>query len=429
MIILPNCLIIYLTEGSTLRGLKSPRCLIIHLTKETEDELMKTRATQVNLEHFRRRYLRSKRKAKTKLLDELCDLYGYNRKYLLQFFNFITRKQYIRRGVKPRYEGKELLEPLKRIWLATDQLCGKRLKTAIPLWLPSYEASYELLSEEVKKKLLSMSASTLDRLLKPFRVHYKRHGLTGTKPGYLLKNQIPIKTEHWDVTKPGFMEADTVAHCGNSIAGEYAWSITLTDILTGWTEIRATFGKGEGGVVEQIENIEKNLPFELLGFDCDNGSEFLNWHLMRYFQKDRKQKVQFTRSRPYRKNDNAHVEQKNWTHVRHLFGYDRFDKRGLVALMNELYKNEWSLYQNYFMPNQKLLSKEKINSKYRRKHDKAKTPYQRLLESEHVGEEKKMELALLYQQLNPFELKKRIEKKLRHVFKYVTVAKKPRTKI
>jgi hypothetical protein len=385
---------------------------------------------QVDLEVFRRRYRRANRKGKGKLLTELCDLYGYNRKYLLQFFNYLTGKKYLRRGPKLKYKPTEdLMGPLKRIWLASDQMCSKRLKEAIPVWLHHYEESYGFLSEEVKEKLLTMSTGTLDHLLKPCRVRYKRRGLSGTKPGYLLKNQIPIKTDHWDVTKPGFMEADSVAHCGNSLAGEFVWSITLTDILTCWTENRATWCKGEAGVVEQIKDTEKSLPFELLGFDCDNGSEFLNWHLMRYFSQDRNQKVQFTRSRPYRKNDNAHVEQKNWTHVRQLFGYDRFDKQVLVRLMNDVYKNEWSQYQNYFMPTQKLLSKEKINSKYRRKYEKAKTPYQRLLECEHITEEKKIELGLIYEQLNPFTLKKIIEKKLRKIFQYVSVNKKPKTKI
>jgi hypothetical protein len=263
---------------------------------------------QVDLENFRRRYRRSNRKGKGTLLTELCDLYGYNRKYLLQFFNHLTRKQYVRRGPKVKYKPtNELLIPLKRIWLASDQLCSKRLKEAIPAWLPSYEASYGVLSDDVKEKFLSMSTGTLDQQLKPYRAQYKRRGFTGTKPGYLLKNQIPIKTDHWDVTKPGFMEADTVAHCGNSLAGDFVWSVTLTDILTCWTENRATWGKGEGGVVEQIEDVEKSLPFDLLGFDRDNGSEFLNWHLMRYFSHNRQQAVQFTRSRPYRKNDNAPV--------------------------------------------------------------------------------------------------------------------------
>lgn len=384
----------------------------------------------INLEHIRYRYARCKRKGKSKLLNELCDLYGYNRKYLLQFFNHLTGKKHERRGRKIKYEPyDDLLEPLTRIWLASDQLCSKRLKEAIPIWLPFYEETYRAISDEIRHQLLSMSTGTLDRLLKSSRVRYKRHGLTGTKPGYLLKNQIPIKTDNWDVTQPGFMEADTVAHCGNSLAGEFVWSLTLTDILTGWTESRATWGKGETGVVEQLENIEKMLPFALLGFDCDNGSEFLNWHLMRYLSDNRKQKVQFTRSRPYKKNDNAHVEQKNWTHVRQLFGYDRFDQPILVGLMNDLYCTEWSLYQNHFIPKQKLLSKEKINSKYRKKYEKAKTPYKRIIESAHIDNEKKMELALLHQTLNPFELKKKIEKKLRKIFRYVTVNTKPRTKI
>jgi hypothetical protein len=383
----------------------------------------------VNLEHFLVRYVRSKRKGKTKILNELCDLYGYNRKYLLQVFNHLTGKKHKRRGLSRTYEGKELLEPLTRIWLATDQLCGKRLKAAIGLWLPSYEDSYGMLSADIRGKLLTISPATIDRLLKSSKARYKKRGLCGTKPGYLLKNQIPIKTDHWDVTHPGFMEADSVAHCGNSLAGEFIWSITLTDIMTGWTEIRATWNKGAEGVIEQIRDIESKLPFKLLGFDCDNGSEFLNWHLIRYFTEGRKQPVSMTRSRPYRKNDNAHVEQKNWTHVRHIFGYDRFDDPRLLRLMNDVYQNEWSLYQNHFMPSQKLLSKEKINSKYRRKYEKAKTPYQRLLESSYIDDDVRMGKALLHQTLNPFELKKRIEKKIKHIFKYVLANKKPRKKL
>lgn len=375
---------------------------------------------------FKRRYLKSARKGKSQLLDELCELYGYNRKYLLQVFHGLVGKHPKPRGRKSEYKNEELLEPLKRIWLATDQMCGKRLKVAIQLWLPHYDKE---LSSEVRRQLLKISPATIDRLLKPYRVSYKRHGLTGTKPGYLLKNQIPIKTDHFDVSRPGFLEADTVAHCGNSIAGDYVWSITLTDILLCWTEIRATWNKGADGVVTQIKGAEKSLPFPILGFDCDNGSEFLNWHLIRYFTDDREQKVQFTRSRPYRKNDNAHVEQKNWTHVRHLFGYDRFENPKLVALMNDLYANEWSLYQNHFMPTQKLIKKEKINSKYRKKYDKPKTPYQRLLDCPFIDPEIKMQRALAHQTLNPFELKKTIEKKLKNIFKYVVQNKKPRTKL
>jgi hypothetical protein len=275
----------------------------------------------------------------------------------------------------------------------------------------------------LRGQILSLSASTIDRLLQPIRLEHPHKGLSGTKPGRLLKNQIPIKTDHWDVTKPGFLEADTVAHCGNSLAGDFIWSLTLTDVYSGWTEIRATWNKGSAGVIEKISAIEAVLPFKILGFDCDNGTEFLNHHLLRYFTK-RDNVVQFTRSRPYRKNDNAHVEQKNWTHVRHLLGYDRFDDFALVALMDDLYANEWSLYQNHFCPTMKLIEKEKVNSKYRKKYEKPKTPYQRLIQSADVEEIKKEALQKVHAELNPFQLKKNIEIKLNKIFKHIRLASK-----
>lgn len=243
-----------------------------------------------------------------------------------------------------------------------------------------------MISDSQRGQLCSLSAATIDRWLAPFREENSpRKGLCVTRPGTLLKNQIPIKTDHWDVNRPGFLEADTVAHCGNSLAGDFIWSITYTDIFSTWTEIRATWNKGGEGVKEQTQHVEQLLPFTILGFDCDNGCEFLNWHLIRYFtEQSNRLPVQFTRSRPYHKNDNAHVEQKNWTHVRQLFGYQRFDKFQMVAMMNDLYANEWSLYQNHFCPAMKLKEKIKINSRYRKKYDVPKTPYRRLLESEHI---------------------------------------------
>ena len=381
----------------------------------------------LNLELLRRRYKRLDRKGKSALLDELVDLHDYNRKYLIQYFNFLERKKYLRRGRKRDYVPERLIEPLKRIWLASDQMCSKKLEAALKLWLPFYEKQYGVLEDSMRVQLLKVSASTIDRLLKPYRARYKRRGLTGTKPGYLLKNQIPIKTDHWDVTRPGFLEADSVAHCGNTTAGDFAWSITLTDIATGWTEIRAVWNKGAEGVVAAIKVIENALHFPILGFDCDNGSEFLNWHLIRYFGEGREEPVQFTRSRPYRKNDNAHVEQKNWTHVRQLFGYDRFDKCSLVPLMNAVYENDWSLYQNHFVPTMKLITKEKINSKYRKVYSKPQTPYERLITSDVINEEQKTRLEAVHRQLDPFQLKINIEKKLKKIFAFVTVNKKPKT--
>lgn len=210
------------------------------------------------------------------------------------------------------------------------------------------------------KALLRISASSIDRLLKPARVHYRGRGRSTTKPGTLLHKQIPIKTNQWDETRPGFLEADTVAHCGDSTDGQYANTIDTVDIATGWTEQRAVWGKGEAGVLEQIKDIENTLPFILLGFDSDNGNEFLNHHLFRHFAK-RKEPIQFTRSRAYHKDDNAHIEQKNWTHVRLWFGYHRIENPKAIPLMNELYKSDaWRFYHNFFLPSVKLIEKKEL---------------------------------------------------------------------
>jgi hypothetical protein len=227
---------------------------------------------------------------------------------------------------------------------------------------------------------------------------------------------------------PGFMEADTVAHCGNSLAGDFVWSLTLTDILTGWTECRATWNKGSTGVVKQIKAIEQALPFTLRGFDCDNGSEFLNYHLLRYFT-EHPEKPQFTRSRPYKKNDNAHVEQKNWTHVRHLFGYDRIDSPALVEKMNALYANEWSLLQNHFCPTMKLIEKRRVGARYQKKYAKPETPYARVMASDEIDPAVKNSLRKQHETLNPFALKQEIEAKLKTIFSTVSVTSNVRQRL
>lgn len=375
------------------------------------------------LADIRSRYRKSDRKGKAAILNEFCIICHYHRKHAIRLLGAPFRRakpKPRKRGSKSTYNQPCILEPLIKIWLASYQMCSKKLKAALPLWLPFYEVEYGRLADEVRIKLLKMSPATIDRLLKPSKVQYKRKGLSGTKPGTLLKNQIPIRTDNWDITKPGFCEADTVAHCGNSLLGNFVWSLTLTDIYSGWTENRAIWGKGSVGVIEQIRDIEENLPFKLLGFDCDNGSEFLNHHLVRYFDnRPKEQVVQFTRSRPYRKNDNAHVEQKNWTHVRQLLGYDRFENASLIPLINDLYGKEYSLLQNYFCPSVKLISKERVNSKYYKKYDKPQTPCQRLLTSVDVPDEVKERLITTSKLFNPFELKRCIENKLKNIFKLV----------
>lgn len=368
------------------------------------------------LEAIRNRYRNARRKEKAIILGEFCATCGYNRKYAIRLLRKTVSKCTPRKpGPAFRYDKELLLVPLKRIWFATDQMCSKKLKAAIPLWLPFYEEEHELLHPDVRQKLLDMSPATIDRLLKPLRALYKK-GRCSTKPGTLLKNQIPIKTHNWDVTKPGYFEADTVAHCGNSMAGDFVFSLTFTDVFSGWTENRAVWGKGSQGVLRQIRNIEERISFPILGFDCDNGSEFLNHHLVSYFTDRPKCPVLFTRSRPYRKNDNAFVEQKNWTHVRQLLGYDRFDNPELVPIINDLYMNEWSLFTNYFCPTLKLKEKQRINSRYIKKYEPPQTPYQRILDSADVSSDAKETLVAVYNSLNPFKLKKKIDDKLKTVF-------------
>ncbi len=368
---------------------------------------------------IRNRYRKASRNEKSVILGEFCATCGYNRKYAIR----LLRKKdsdppHRKPGPAFRYDKELLLVPLKRIWFATDQMCSKKLKAALPLWLPFYEGEFAPLLPDTRQKLLDMSPATIDRLLKPLRAIYQK-GRCSTKPGTLLKNQIPIKTHNWDVTRPGYFEADTVAHCGNSIAGDYVFSLTFTDIFSGWTENRAVWGKGSQGVLRQIRDIEEKIAFPILGFDCDNGSEFLNHHLVRYFTVRPKTPVQFTRSRPYRKNDNAFVEQKNWTHVRQLLGYDRFDNPDLVPLVNDLYVNEWSLFNNYFCPTLKLKEKQRINSRYIKKYEPPQTPYQRLLDSVDVSNEAKRTLETVYISLNPFKLKRKIDDKLKAIFHIV----------
>ena len=346
-------------------------------------------------------------------MDEFCAVCGYTRKYAIGLLRRPPGRRRQKPGPPRRYDV-PVFEPLKALWLASEQLCSKRLKAALPLWLPFYEAEHGALAEPVRQKLLQISAATIDRLLKKERARYRGKGLCGTRPGGLLKHQIPIRTGNDDVNRPGFLEADTVAHCGHSLAGDFIWSLTFTDIFSQWTENRAVWNKGAQGVLQQVKELEAGLPFELLGFDVDNGSEFLTFHLWRYLL-DRPRPVPMTRSRPYRKNDQAHVEQKNWTHVRQLLGYQRLEQPELVPLLNELYRS-WGLLHNFFHPNLKLLSKTRKGSKTLRKYSPPQTPYQRLIQSEHLSPEQKQKLQSQFQQLNPLRLKEQVEQQLKLVF-------------
>lgn len=368
---------------------------------------------------MKQRYARRPgREARGRLLDEVCELCGYERKHALKVVSGrlpIAGGKRRRGGPRRRYGGEEKVV-LKAIWLAAEQPCGKRLKAAVPLWLPPYEKECGALEAAVRARLLVMSAATMDRMLRDVKVALGSRGRCGTRPGTLLRTQIPVRTEHWDVEKPGYLEADTVAHCGGSMAGDFVWSVTLTDVHTQWTETRATWNKGQHSVQARIAEVEKALPFAILGFDSDNGGEFLNWHLHDYFR-ERPSPVCFTRSRPYRKNDNARVEQKNWTHVRQLVGYGRLGSPAQAEALNDLYAKEWSWFRNYFCPAMKHLRTEVEGSRKKRVYDLPKTPFERLKESGQLEAAKLQELETRMAHLNPFEIKRSIERKLRKVLR------------
>ena len=387
--------------------------------KKIGEMSMSKRVKEELLPRMRQRYMSRGREGKGRLLDELCEQWGYERKYAIKLMSGKVGwggKVDSQIGRPPIYGHREA-EVIKEIWKLSEQPCAKRLKVILAQWLPYYEKHQGKLDKPLKTKILQISPATLDRLLASQRVkHPKRLG--GTKPGTLLKNQIPLRTDPWDVSRPGYLEADTVAHCGTSLSGDFVWSITYTDILSGWSANRATWNKAAAGVVDQTRVMEQNLPFTLLGFDCDNGSEFLNYHLMNYLS-ERKTPVTFTRSRPYHKNDNGHVEQKKWSRVRQLLGYERFANQSLVELINDIYENYLDPLHNFFLPSAKLVTKHREKSRYKRKHDIPQTPYSRLLKSRKLSPQKRKQLCEIKASLDPIELKLQLEQKLKVLFKRV----------
>lgn len=370
------------------------------------------------LERMRQRYAWRGRAGRSRLLDEVCEMCGLERKHAIKVLGgkrSIPGERGGRGGPRRRYGAAEL-EVLKAIWLAAEQPCGKRLAAAVPEWLPYYELEERALEAELRAGLCAMSAATIDRLLAPCRVSLGSRGRCGTRPGTLLRKQIPVRTEHWDVQGPGWLEADTVAHCGESMAGDFCWSVTLTDVHTQWTETRAIWNRGQHAVCARIAEVEAALPFAILGFDCDNGGEFLNWHLVDYFCR-RPKPVPFTRSRPYRKNDNARVEQKNWTHVRQLVGYGRLEEAAQAEALNALYAAQWGWFRNFFCPVMKHLRTEVKGSQKKRVYDRPATPFARLKRCGQMEPGQLARLEKLKATLNPFQLKREIERQLRQVLR------------
>jgi len=366
------------------------------------------------LAKMRWRYAGRGSAGKSRLLDEVCAVCDLERKYAIKLMNQKEPPARGKAGRKPVYV-KEVAAVVKAIWLSSEQPCGKLLKQSLPLWLPEYERRQGVLDKALRAAVLRASAATLDRLLSPHRsAHPRRWRMP--KPGTLIKSAVPVRTDNKDIDRPGYLEADTVAHCGGSLAGSFIWSVNATDIISQWTQTRAVWNKGQEGVVRAMSHIEAGLPFVLLAVDTDNGSEFLNWHMEAYLrQRPGRVAVVFTRSRPYRKNDNAHIEQKNWTEVRQLVGYDRLGSAACVAALNAVYK-DWNLLRNFFSPTMKLKSKERVGSRYQKKYHAPQTPAQRLLKWQRLPAQYRQWIKQMQQQLDPFALRERIEANLHKVF-------------
>lgn len=364
------------------------------------------------LKVYRKRYAKASSKhERGEVLAEFCSATGYHRKYAI----VLLRRPEEDKPSEPRRRGPSYsaaaMRVVERIWKAAGYPWSERLKALLPIWLPWARKHIGGITPEVQDEVLRISARQIDRRLKDKRRVLKRRLYGRTKPGTLLKHQIPIKTDCWDVGEPGYAEIDLVSHSGPCASGEFAHSLNLTDIRTGWVETRAILGKSEGRVTDALEEIRRVLPFRLCAIDSDNGSEFINHHLYRYTQHH---DIQFTRGRAYKKDDNAHIEQKNWTHVRKLLGWERYDSQAVVDAMNDLYRNELRLMMNLFQPSVKLREKVRVGSRLTRRYDDAKTPLDRLVE--HYTAKAiplaVQKLVLLRERLDPFELAERIESKL-----------------
>jgi hypothetical protein len=369
--------------------------------------MMSQKSKHELVEVVRPRYLKAGKVEKQKILDEFTSATGYHRKHAIRVLkNRVPKiRKRKRTGYPIMYRG-EVVQALEQVWEIYGHICSKRLQPFLPEAIRVLERCQEIdLSEETKELLLKISSASIDRCLRPIRLQTP-HGLGTTKPGSLLKNLIPVRTfTEWDEERPGFLEIDLVAHCGNTTEGQYLNTLTCTDLCTGWTDITAVLHRSQEAVSEAIQRMRQRLPFPLLGIDSDNGGEFINDLLYRYCLDE---KITFTRSRPYQKNDQAHVEQKNWSVVRHTVGYDRWETEQELALLESVY-DSLRPYINFFQPSVKLVAKERIGNKTLKRYDPAKTPYQRVLNRKDISLEAKAQLMNLYLQLNPAELRRRID--------------------
>lgn len=367
------------------------------------------------------RYQCADRLTRSALLDEVTRVCGYHRKYAIGLLSHPTAPRPSVRRVarrRPTY-GEPVIRLLAEIWAASGYLCGLRLKAALPQWLPWLQRRTAV-PPELAAQLQRISPRQIDRRLRARKQRVKRRLYGTTRPGALLKHQIPIKTDHWDVTTPGYLEIDLVSHSGASAAGEFLHTLDCVDMQTTWVERQAVRGKSRQGIVQALTTLEAQMPFALRGVDSDNGSEFINDHLLAWCQtRPAGQAVQFTRSRPYKKDDNAHIEQKNWTHVRKLVGWERYETPAALTALNALYV-DLRLLQNLFQPSMKLVRKVRVGSRLLRRYDTPQTPFERVQACPEADREQVAALTRLLETTDPFALSQRIDRHLEHLWTLAT---------
>jgi hypothetical protein len=384
-------------------------------------ELLTMKERQAVTKAIAEQYRKGTKGERGRILEQFVKATGYVRCYARRLLRSHRRRLQIRPGlvlegdlglrsrrVRQRRYGDEVAAVLKKVWIILDYITGKRMAAALPAVVPRLVACGEIrVKKAIQNQLMQISPATIDRLLKEERKKHTLKGRATTKPGTLLKHQVPIRTfSDWDDARPGFLEMDLVGHDGGKAEGEYCFTLDLTDVASGWTEQKAIPNKAQTWVFAALKEVREGLPFLLLGLDSDNGSEFINHHLVAYC---REEKITFTRSRPYRKNDTCYVEQKNWSIVRRFVGYSRFDTPQANDLLKELYR-VLRLYTNFFLPSVKLKEKTREGARVRRRYDKAQTPYQRILSSPHVDRSAKERLTRCYEALNPAALHRQIRK-------------------
>ena len=365
--------------------------------------------SEISLETYRGRYAQAGRKWKAHILDEVCEMEGWTRKHAIKVLRRKVRKRAKPRSGRKKTYGPEVTREMEKLWLLMDQPCGKLMAPGLSNWLASYERHHGRLDRELHRHVMKISPAQIDRLLAPSKVRHPSKRRAGGGSVH-LRNQIPVRVGCWAAdTPPGFLEMDTVSHGGDSTQGTFLWTLTATDISSGWTLLAPAWGCGQHSVLEAFKAMQKRMPFLLRGIDTDNGHEFINHHLAEWVRQS-KEPIEFTRSRARKKNDNAHVEQKNSTHVREQLGYDRFDCPELEEPMRRFYES-YELFRNLFIPCFKILRKERIGAKVRKIYGPLLTPCERLLQYPDLTKERSQRLRELRDRYDPIDLSKEVQKR------------------